>query len=105
MAFKRRGNRNNGNETGPDKDGFLRISLVNQGVSIRRRRACPLKDVPLEDISYKNLELLNKYISERGKIMPSRITGVSAKKQRRLAKAIKRARILALLSFIAKLEE
>ncbi|MBR2141434.1 MAG: 30S ribosomal protein S18 [Rickettsiales bacterium] len=70
----------------------------------RKRRVCPLKDVPDEEINYKNIKLLTKYISERGKILSSRITGVSAKKQRKLSKAIKRARNLALLSFIARNE-
>jgi len=88
-----------------DQDGFLRISLVNQGISIRKRRKCPLHDLPSSEINYKNLKLLNKYISERGKILPSRISGVSLKKQKRIAQAIKRARNLALLSFISKQED
>jgi len=88
-----------------EKEEFLKISLVNQGISIRKNRICPLSDIPDEDINYKNLSLLNKYISERGKIMASRITGVSLKKQRKLAQAIKRARNLALLSFVEKIEE
>ena len=82
---------NNTNEV--DSEGFLKISLVNQGMLARKRRVCPLKDVPDEEINYKNIKLLTKYISERGKILSSRITGVSAKKQRKLSKAIKRARI------------
>lgn len=87
-----------------EKDDFLKISLVNQGVSIRRSRVCPLAGVLDKDLDYKNLPLLNEYISERGKIMASRITGISLKKQRKLSRAIKRARNLALLSFIAKIE-
>lgn len=87
-----------------DQEGYLKISLVNQGMLARKRRTCPLKDVPVEDINFKNLKLLNKYISERGKIIPSRISGVCAKKQRKLSQAIKRARNLALLSFISKTE-
>ncbi|MDR2077697.1 MAG: 30S ribosomal protein S18 [Rickettsiales bacterium] len=71
---------------------------------MRRRRSCPLKDIPENEINYKNLKLLNKYITERGKIIPSRISGVSSKKQRKLSQAIKRARNLALLSFISKAE-
>jgi len=96
---------NNNNVQNQEKDDYLKISLVNQGISIKRSRSCPLHDVPDKDIDYKNLELLNKYISERGKIMASRITGISLKKQRKLSKAIKRARNLALLSFIEKIEE
>ena len=48
-----------------EKDEFLKISLVNQGISIKKNRVDPLSDVPDKDIDYKNLELLNKYISER----------------------------------------
>lgn len=98
-------NKNDIQNQNQEKDEYLKISLVNQGISIKKNRVCPLHDVPDSEIDYKNLELLNKYISERGKIMASRITGVSLKKQRKLAKAIKRARNLALLSFIAKVEE
>jgi small subunit ribosomal protein S18 len=85
-----------------DQDGYIRISLVNQGIFTRRRRTCPLKDVPDEEINYKNIKLLNRYLTERGKIISSRVSGVSAKKQKKLSKAIKRARNLALLSFVAK---
>ena len=53
-------------------------------------------------IDYKDVRTLTRYISERGKIVPSRITSVSAKKQRELAKAIKRARNLALISYVAQ---
>ena len=88
-----------------EQEGYLKISLVNQGIYMKRKRNCPLSDVKIEDINYKNLKLLNKFISERGKILPSRITGVCAKKQRVLSQAIKRARNLALLSFISKNED
>ncbi len=53
-------------------------------------------------IDYKDVKLLQRFVSERGKIVPSRITAVSAKRQRELAKAIKRARNLALLPYIVK---
>lgn len=88
-----------------DQDGVLKISLVNQGINVKKKRTCPLHNIDRKDITYKNLKLLNKFISERGKILPSRITGVEIKKQRALAQAIKRARNLALLSFISKDEE
>lgn len=66
----------------------------------KRTRSCPLsgKDAPV--ISYKNVDLLKKYLSERGKILPRRITSVSSKKQRELAKAIKNARLLALIPYV-----
>ena len=92
-------------EVAVDQEGYLKISLVNQGIYIKRKRNCPLSNVDIKYINYKNLKLLSKFISERGKILPSRITGVCAKKQRVLSQAIKRARILALLSFIGKNED
>jgi small subunit ribosomal protein S18 len=86
------------------EDGFLRISLVNQSVFVRKRKRCPLKDIPLSELNYKNLKLLNKFLTERGKIIPGRVTNVAMKKQRALSNAIKVARQLALLSPINKEE-
>ena len=60
----------------------------------RRRKTCPFSGPNAPKIDYKDTRLLSRYISERGKIVPSRITAVSAKKQRELAQAIKRARFL-----------
>lgn len=68
----------------------------------RRRKTCPFTGDGAPKIDYKDVKLLQRFVSERGKIMPSRITAVSAKKQRELAKAIKRARNLALLPFIVE---
>lgn len=70
-------------------------------VFFRRRRSCPLSGPRAPKIDYKDVKLLQRYVSERGKILPSRITSVSHKKQRELAKAIKRARALALLPYLA----
>jgi len=58
----------------------------------RRRKTCPFSGANAPKIDYKDVRLLQRYVSERGKIVPSRITAVSAKKQRELAQAIKRAR-------------
>ena len=66
----------------------------------RRRKSCPFTGPNAPAIDYCDTKLLSRYISERGKIVPSRITAVSAKKQRELATAIKRARNLALMPFI-----
>lgn len=66
----------------------------------RRRKTCPFSGANAPKIDYKDVKLLQRYLSERGKIVPSRITAVSAKKQRELARAIKRARNLALLPFV-----
>ena len=61
------------------------------------KRSCPLSAKNAPEIDYKNIKLLKKYISENGKILPSRITNVCQKKQRELSLSIKRARNLALL--------
>ena len=61
------------------------------------KKKCPLSVKNAPKIDYKNISLLKKYLSESGKILPTRITFVSQKKQRELSKAIKRARMLALL--------
>ncbi len=65
----------------------------------RRRKYCRFTAEGIEEIDYKDLELLKAYISETGKIVPSRITGTKARYQRQLAKAVKRARYLALLPY------
>ncbi|ABC99807.1 small subunit ribosomal protein S18 [Thermostichus sp. MS-CIW-21] len=65
-----------------------------------RRRLSPIK--PGEPIKYTDVELLKKFVTERGKILPRRITGLTAKQQRQVSKAIKQARILGLLYFVNK---
>lgn len=71
-------------------------------VFFRRKKSCPLTGNNAPKIDYKDVKLLSRFISERGKILPSRITSVSHKKQRVLASAIKRARNLALLPFVSQ---
>ena len=68
----------------------------------RRRKTCPFSGPNAPRIDYKDVRLLQRYISERGKIVPSRVTAVSQKKQRELAQAIKRARFLALLPYVVR---
>ncbi len=68
----------------------------------RRRKTCPFSGANAPKIDYKDVKLLQRFISERGKIVPRRITAVSSKKQRVLAQAIKRARNLALIPFLIK---
>lgn len=65
----------------------------------RRRKFCRFTAEGIKEIDYKDISLLKSYITENGKIVPSRITGTSAKYQRQLARAIKRARYLALLPY------
>ncbi|MDP1519665.1 30S ribosomal protein S18 [Porticoccus litoralis] len=65
----------------------------------RRRKFCRFSAEGAQEIDYKDLDTLKQYVSETGKIVPSRITGTKAKYQRQLATAIKRARFLALLPY------
>lgn len=67
----------------------------------RRRKSCPFTGENAPKIDYKDVKLLSRYTSERGKIVPSRITAVSAKKQRELARAIKRARFMGLMPYVS----
>jgi small subunit ribosomal protein S18 len=68
----------------------------------RRRKSCPFSGPNAPKIDYKDVKLLQRFVSERGKIVPSRITAVSTKRQRELAQAIKRARFLGLLPYMVK---
>jgi small subunit ribosomal protein S18 len=68
----------------------------------RRRKSCPFQGKNAPKIDYKDVRMLQGYVSERGKIVPSRITAVSAIKQRELSKAIKRARQLGLLPYLVR---
>jgi len=68
----------------------------------RRRKSCPFSGPNAPKIDYKDVRLLQRFISERGKIVPSRITAVSTKRQRELSRAIKRARYLGLLPYMVQ---
>ncbi len=78
------------------QSNFSKLSIF-QPNKFKFRKKCPLSGKGAPEIDYKNIKLLKKYISENGKILPSRITSVSQKKQRELSLSIKRARNLALL--------
>ncbi|WP_440897388.1 30S ribosomal protein S18 [Amphibacillus sp. Q70] len=73
-----------------------------RGGRSRRRKVCYFTSNGITHIDYKDVDLLRKFVSERGKILPRRVTGTSAKYQRKLTKAIKRARQMALLPFTAE---
>ena len=77
------------------KDNFL--------VNNNRKRRCPLSQKNSPKIDYKNLKLLSRYVSEKGKIIPRRITNVSSMKQKELSQAIKRARFIAIMSPVKKI--
>jgi small subunit ribosomal protein S18 len=72
-------------------------------MALMKRGLSPLK--PTEKIDYKNIDLLHSFLSDQGKIMPRRSTNLTLKQQRQLAKSVKRARILNLLSFVVKDED
>ena len=74
--------------------------ILAQRRFIRKRKYCKFCAEKIERIDYKNVELLMPFISERGRIIPRRISGVCSKHQRQLARAVKRARHLALLPFV-----
>ena len=78
------------------KSDFSRLTLF-QKPGLRSGKKCPLSGPSAPIVDYKNIKLLRSYISENGKILPSRITSVSQKKQRLLSRSIKRARILGLV--------
>ena len=79
-----------------------RAAAVARRPFFRRRKSCPFSGPNAPKIDYKDVRLLQRFVSERGKIVPSRITAVSTKRQRELAQAIKRARFLGLLPYLVK---
>ena len=90
--MKRRKNSNKKNK----QSNFAKLSIF-QPQKYRFKKNCPLSGKGAPIIDYKNIKLLKRYVSENGKILPSRITSVSQKKQRELSLSIKRARNLALI--------
>ena len=78
------------------QNNFSKLSVF-QNQKYKFKKKCPLSGSGAPVVDYKNVKLLKKYISENGKILPSRITNVSQKKQRELSLSIKRARNLALI--------
>ena len=84
------------NKKKPKQSNIAKLSIF-QNQKYKFKKKCPLSGKGAPIVDYKNLKLLKRYISENGKILPSRITSVSLKKQRELSLSIKRARNLALL--------
>ncbi len=72
-----------------------------EGIFVKKRKQCPFTAAGIRHIDYKDLDTLRQFITERGKILPRRITGVSSYYQRQLTQAVKRARHMALLPFVA----
>lgn len=77
---------------------------MKQQTEFKKRKRRPKVKFKIEEIDYKNVELLRNFMNDKGKISPSRVTGLDAKVQRKIAKAIKRARQIALLPY-KKLEK
>ena len=75
---------------------YSKLSLF-QKPDMKLLKACPLSGKSAPKIDYKNIKLLKRYMSESGRILPSRVTSVSLNKQKKLSRSIKRARLLALL--------
>jgi len=88
--------RNKRNIKKNNQRSLTRLNLF-QVPKFQFKKKCPLTGKNAPEIDYKNIKLLKKYMSENGKILPTRITSVSQKKQRKLSISIKRARILALI--------
>ena len=82
------------------QSNFSKLSIF-QNQKYKFKRKCPLSGKDAPKVDYKNLNLLRRYITEKGKILPSRVTQVSTKKQKELSAAIKRARYLALLPYVS----
>ncbi len=101
MAFEKKsfsgGDRDR--KPGGDRDG--KGGAGGRRPFFKRRKTCPFQGENALQIDYKDVRLLSRYISERGKIVPSRITAVSQKAQRHLSREIKRARFLALLPYVS----
>ena len=91
MFKKRRANNNKGKQS-----NFAKLSIF-QPQKYKFKKKCPLSGKGSPTVDYKNIKLLKKYLSENGKILPSRITSISQKKQRLLSLSIRRARNLALI--------
>jgi len=89
--FKKRNNNKKGKQS-----NFAKLSIF-QPNKYKFNRKCPLSGKGAPVVDYKNIKLLKKYVSENGKILPSRITSISQKKQRELSLSVKRARGLALI--------
>ena len=84
------------NKRKSSQSNFSKLSIF-QPNKFKFKKKCPLSGTGAPKVDYKNIKLLKKYVSENGKILPSRITNVSQKKQRELSLSIKRARNLALI--------
>ncbi len=86
----------------PTDENQARVAQLVKRQFFKRKKSCPFSGKNALKIDYKDVRLLTRYVSERGKVIPSRISSVSTKKQRELSQAIKRARFLALMPYVSK---
>lgn len=84
-----------------DQSQYKGLQMQTQKQQQRKKKIDPLKTRGIKYIDYKDTRLLSRFVNEQGKILPSRITGISSKMQRQLTEAIKRARHLALMPFVS----
>lgn len=78
------------------------MAKVADSIFSKKKKTCPFTAAKVKEIDYKDVDLLKKFITDRGKILPRRVTGISNRYQRKLKKAIKRARYMALLPFVSE---
>lgn len=90
--------RDQNTSTGPGMSSMYEDA--HKRLFFRKKKSCPLANVPDSLVNYKNIKLLMRFLSEKGRILPGRITFLSAKKQRQIKTEIKKARALALLPFV-----
>ena len=87
-----------------NRENIKKSNNTKNQLFTKKYKTCPFSNKNSPKIDYKNVKLLEKYISEKGKIMPSRISFVSTSKHRLLSKAIKKARTLALISHVGRMK-
>jgi small subunit ribosomal protein S18 len=81
---------------------FPQKKMMSEGIFSKKRKSCPFTAAGVRHIDYKDIQTLSQFITERGKIIPRRISGVSFYHQKKLCAAIKRARHMALLPFVSE---
>ncbi len=99
MAYQRRDSESRSSSM---DEGQARVAQLVKRQFFKRKKSCPFSGKNAQKIDYKDVRMLSRYVSERGKVTPCRISSVSTKKQRELSTAIKRARFLALMPYVSK---
>lgn len=100
MKFRKKSQQQGNEAVGSSGEVHSMYEDAHKRLFFRKKKICPLAKTDKFLVNYKNIELLSRFISERGRILPSRITSLSAANQDKVKKAIKIARILALMPFV-----